>query len=364
MRELIESNPARWHDAEALEALRGLCQRAWAVMRDPVCRARLTAIEDYAAAVPWGGSDRGWSPRRLFGPWFLRREVLRKLQMLSDRLTELQTDRSSPQTADGAPRQVLATPDVDAPEAARRRERYGAVLCKAAESVGGTGRLAFILRVPQEQLERWIEGKEAAPLEAFLASLDLVAAGPFMRERTSVRDAAAPPQATPRVAARVRLLLTWRRRPARAAALAILSLVALTITYVSSREWIGGRPAQMSVRAGASARQITAPPKPAARPSSTPEKSHPAVKHAKLSHPAVRTAAGASRAAAVSHVPAAPDGPCSALSGLASLQCLRCANESAFTAPFCREKARLEYCEQRGAPQGLCPSPIPVSFPW
>ena len=365
MRELIENNPARWHDAGVLDALRGLCQRAWAVMHDPVCRARLTAIEDYAAAVPWGGSDRGWSPRRLFGPWFLRREVLRKLQMLSDRLTELQADRSAPHTRDKPLRQVLATPE----EAARRRERYGAVLCKAAESVGGTGRLAFILRVPQEQLERWIEGKEEAPLEAFLASLDLVAAGPFTRETTTNRDATAPPQAAPVIRARADLswaagLLTWRARPARGAALAALSLVALSIAYVSIRERSDGQPAQGAVRAAASVPHTIDPPKPAVRPASEPEKPAAALKRVKQSRPAVRVAALAPKAAGAAYRPAAFDGACSSLSGLASLQCLRCANASAFSAPFCREKARLEYCERRDAPEALCPSPIPGSSPW
>ena len=50
-------------------------------MQDPVCRAYLAAIDDFAAALPWA-SEHGWSPGRMFGPWFVRREVLRKLRML------------------------------------------------------------------------------------------------------------------------------------------------------------------------------------------------------------------------------------------------------------------------------------------
>ena len=105
MRELIESNPAHWEDAQALAVMRGLCKRAWAAMHDPVCRAYLAAIDDFAAALPLD-SERGWSPGRMFGPWFVRREVLRKLRMLSDRLSDIGDDRNRWQRLPGLPKAV------------------------------------------------------------------------------------------------------------------------------------------------------------------------------------------------------------------------------------------------------------------
>src|SRR5437763_295965 len=73
--------------------------------------------------------------------------------------------------------------------------RTGNVLRTAADAVGGVARLARVLRAPQEEVERWIDATEEAPLEAFLASLDLVAAGPFVRETRGVRVAAIAPAA-------------------------------------------------------------------------------------------------------------------------------------------------------------------------
>src|SRR5882672_5663377 len=192
MRELIESNPAHWEDNQALAVMRGLCKRAWAAMHDPVCRAYLAAIDDFAAALPLD-SERGWSPGRMFGPWFVRREVLRKLRMLSDRLTELELAGGSP---DQEVRRALAAKELHAGGAAAlRRERYANVLRTAADAVGGAPRLARVLRVSPDELERWLEGDGEAPLEVFLASLDLVAAGPFVREARNVRVAALPVEA-------------------------------------------------------------------------------------------------------------------------------------------------------------------------
>lgn len=58
-----------------------------------------------------------------------------------------------------------------------RQERYSRVIREAAERLGGEGRLAALLGVPGAQVSRWASGEEEAPLEAFLAGLDVIAHG-------------------------------------------------------------------------------------------------------------------------------------------------------------------------------------------
>ena len=63
------------------------------------------------------------------------------------------------------------------------RHRYSRVIRTAAETLGGEGELASHLGVSPEQLARWASGLEAAPFEAFLAGLDVIARGSFARRR-------------------------------------------------------------------------------------------------------------------------------------------------------------------------------------
>lgn len=64
-----------------------------------------------------------------------------------------------------------------------RQERYSRVIREAAETLGSEELFASFLGVSPEQLGRWLSGAESAPLEVFLAGLDVVARGPFARKR-------------------------------------------------------------------------------------------------------------------------------------------------------------------------------------
>jgi hypothetical protein len=411
MRELIESNPAHWEDEQALGVMRGLCKRALAVMQDPVCRAYLAAIDDFAAALPWA-SEHGWSPGRMFGPWFVRREVMRKLRMLADRLTELELDGT---TSDQEVRRAMAAKELRAGAgAAPRRERYANVLRTAADAVGGVPRLARVLRVAPEELERWRDGTEEAPLEVFLASLDLVAAGPFVHEARGVRaavlpvEAPAPPVgevAAPRAgwgldravvpsllgAALIAAACLFASLPLRAALplVAWLCIVAILLAWCASAT----RNASAQVRSvgqaavlvtvcflGASLVYRSADPLPvpasaptpkaidlplAAAPAViTPAKPHrPSASPPKVVQAALGTFPSTAHAAAGASAPAAFDDACAALTGVASLQCLRCANEGFVSRLLCQERVRLEYCQRREGLESQCPSAIPVSPP-
>jgi hypothetical protein len=337
MRELVENNPAHWHDEQALDALRGLCRRAWVVMRDPVCRACLAAIDDHAAALPLDADERSWSPGRLFGAWFLRREVLRKLEMLSERLAELQAARGAPPK--DFDRLYAAGP------VSRRRERYATALRRAAAAVGGEARLALILRAPREEMARWLSGEEEAPLDAFLASLDLVAAGPFVREAVTVRAATA---AAPAAAQSHDEPLRYRTLGPLAAGLA-LALVGALLVHKPALEQGVSPPPQAKFEASAAPPSTDAPKiAPAAKP-------RPARARAK-------TAVAAAPAGVLVAMARTTD-RCSLLTGVAALQCLRCDSERGLGWFFCQEKTRLEYCDTHRGDDGVCPSPIPVSPP-
>jgi hypothetical protein len=411
MRELIESNPAHWEDDQALGVMRGLCKRAWAVMQDPVCRAYLAAIDDFAAALPCD-SEHGWAPGRMFGPWFVRREVLRKLRMLADRLTELELGGGMP---DQEVRRAMAARELHAGGgAALRRERYANVLRTAADAVGGVTRLARVLRTPQDEVERWVDGSEEAPLEVFLASLDLVAAGPFARETRDVRVAALPleaslpsPQAAEQLPSKparwafdravvptllgaaliaaaclfaslplrnalplvawlciVAILLAWCARATRNAGTQVRTVgqaaVLVTICFLGA-SLVYRSEDQVPMPAPDPTPKTIDLPRFAPPAEITPEKPRRSATRPKVVHTALGPFATTSRASAGSTAPAQLDDACASLTGVASLQCLRCASEAGVWRLLCQEKARLEYCQRREGTEPLCPSVIPVS---
>jgi hypothetical protein len=57
----------------------------------------------------------------------------------------------------------------------------------AADVLGSRSCLARCLRVSPATLDGWIAGDATAPLNAFLAALDVVADGPFAEERVPAR---------------------------------------------------------------------------------------------------------------------------------------------------------------------------------
>jgi len=350
MRELIANNPAHWKDEHALDLIRALCRRAREVITDRASRAYLSAIDDYAAALCWNAEGRG-SSARLSGPGALRREILRELRLLSERLAELEAERNRA-VAGGAPAR------------AHKRERYASVLRQAAQSVGGAPRLAALLEVPPQDLQRWVTGAEAAPLKVFLIALNFVAGGRLPRDqpvRIEVIDpenpapvAALPSMAGPAADPEERV----RRFPGTLgyfAAVALIVFAGAMTSYLS-------RPAPPAITA-ATPRIHTS----AARGDMTePLKIAP-----KIPDVAKRTAP--KRSAAGPKAPPAPvliaaavpivDDPCASRTGAASLQCHRCASSTGFSWLLCQESARLEYCQGREALEAACPSVIPGASP-
>ena len=77
-----------------------------------------------------------------------------------------------------------------------RQERYAEALRQAAHALGGEMRLAGILRVDRDQLQRWLAGKDAVPLSAFLRALGVIADGPYAREMRRARVAVIPSETT------------------------------------------------------------------------------------------------------------------------------------------------------------------------
>ena len=319
MRELVLNNPAHWKEEPALELMRSLCARAGAVITDAECRAHLGAIEDYAAALGSAVAGRSWTP-----PALRQREILRKLQRLAGRLSELEAQGAAPITADE--------------HDARRRERYAKVLATAAASVGGTGRLAVLLAVPRADLERWIARAETAPLHVFLAALDCVASGPLTSgsRRISVaalRRAEAPAPAAPKPARRT--VLAWSSSATfgvitATATILVTAASALYLAHSARRDAppiaVHAAPAEpgatMPARVSASARPLP------------PRARHVALQVAAAPKPALKQPA---------------TDPCASLNAWSSL--------------WCREQARLEYCEHREGLEPECPSAIPVSPP-
>lgn len=384
MRKLVAENPARWPDDEALPLVRGLCERAGEVIADPVCRGYLSVIDDYAAALLATTAD-AWSPGRLHGPKLVQREILRELELLAERLANLQRGRA------------IASADPKVGEA-HRRARYANVLRHAAETVGGAARLAPLLGVPLQNLELWIEGAEMAPLDAFLSSLDLVAGGPFSREPSRIRVAVVParqvivpPRAKPtRGAATLQLLfgLTLGFCTAltvttivsegsivgfRTAAQLVASLCALAVVLAwvaQSRLGPLAAGATVLVTAGATLylsygawQQLPASVQPHLAAAVAPPHVQVApkvVERARAARP-VRKRATVQPKVIVATLATRPDDACAYLTGAASLQCLRCSSETGFSWLLCQESARLEYCDGREGAE--CPSAIPTSPP-
>jgi hypothetical protein len=152
LRDLVAGDPASWKDERALQLIRALCARALEVMHDRASRECLRAIDEHASALFWKPAGRG--PAAGPAPYILRREIRRQVRLLWERLTEL---------------------TAGAPASLPKRERYANTLREAARSVGGSARLAALLRVPPPELRRWVDGAETAPLKVFLAALNIVA---------------------------------------------------------------------------------------------------------------------------------------------------------------------------------------------
>ena len=54
------------------------------------------------------------------------------------------------------------------------RTVYADTLRIAADTVGGSRKLARRLGVPPDELELWLSGRKAAPLEQFLTALEII----------------------------------------------------------------------------------------------------------------------------------------------------------------------------------------------
>lgn len=70
-----------------------------------------------------------------------------------------------------------------------QRTRYTTALSRAERILGSRARMAAYLRVPEGQIDAWLEGEESPPLDVFLRSLDVIADGPYVRPRRGVRVA-------------------------------------------------------------------------------------------------------------------------------------------------------------------------------
>ncbi len=51
---------------------------------------------------------------------------------------------------------------------------YAATLSRAARIIGGESRLSFVLGVPAATLQRWLDGLDRPPVDAFLKAVDIV----------------------------------------------------------------------------------------------------------------------------------------------------------------------------------------------
>jgi hypothetical protein len=69
-----------------------------------------------------------------------------------------------------------------------QRTRYTTALSRAERIIGGRARLATFFQVPLEKVDAWLRGAEIPPLEIFLASLDVIADGPYSRNTRKPRN--------------------------------------------------------------------------------------------------------------------------------------------------------------------------------
>jgi hypothetical protein len=338
MRELIANNPAHWKDEQALDLVRSLCRRAREVITDRASRAYLSAIDDYAAALgPVAEGQAG--AKRMFGPDALRREILRELRLLSIRLAELEADRR------------LAVNDP--PQAgARRRERYAAVLREAAQQVGGAPRLAALLEVPVEDLQRWSGAAEAAPLKVFLSALDFVAGGAFPRQPDPLRVAVLRAERQAAVAAvrnaaasTEREMPSWLQAPFGYVLPALALVAAGGLAYHLSHPMLPDAGPEPLRTQAAMVPLVAEPPKIAPKTVAV-RKAAPA--KPPVVQPKVAPAPELLLAAAEPPVAAPPVvDVCASASGLSWLVCL--------------EKVRREYCAGREGQEPGCPAVIPGS---
>lgn len=51
---------------------------------------------------------------------------------------------------------------------------YTEALRRAAAAIGGEQRLAIALKLPKDQIERWLSGEEAPPMAVYHQALDLL----------------------------------------------------------------------------------------------------------------------------------------------------------------------------------------------
>jgi hypothetical protein len=65
------------------------------------------------------------------------------------------------------------------------RDLYADTLSVAADTVGGKTNLARYLGVDVEELAQWMSGKRTAPLEQFVAALDIIGARPYLKGGTT-----------------------------------------------------------------------------------------------------------------------------------------------------------------------------------
>ncbi|HET7362830.1 MAG TPA: hypothetical protein VFJ70_04565 [Burkholderiales bacterium] len=77
---------------------------------------------------------------------------------------------------------------------------YSRALLRAAELLGGRDQLARVLRVPKDELHKWIAGDAKPPRELFLRVVDIIldetsaAGGPTETPDTPPHDAAGSSQ--------------------------------------------------------------------------------------------------------------------------------------------------------------------------
>ena len=61
------------------------------------------------------------------------------------------------------------------------RKLYADTLRMAADTLGSSKKLARHLGITPEELELWISGRKAAPLEAFATALEILGERPYLK---------------------------------------------------------------------------------------------------------------------------------------------------------------------------------------
>ena len=73
---------------------------------------------------------------------------------------------------------------------------YSRALLRAAELLGGCDKLARVLRVPKDELDKWVGGDAKPPREVFLRVVDII-----LDETAAAGEPNDPPEPPPRDAA-------------------------------------------------------------------------------------------------------------------------------------------------------------------